>query len=154
MGHHSCPQCRGAIAWRQATALQDWYGHTALRALRAGLVSIKHVLKQHAPEGGCQCLMDGELTEIRIRAAELDVPEWAERIVHWRRQLDRGEEWTTWGWYLTDLRHTHNIASPGFQGYLKPGITPEREEQLVLLGDMIHDYIEDIFEQDDGDEGE
>ena len=95
MGHHPCPQCRDAIAWRQTTALRDWYGHTALRSLQAGVVSIKHVLKQHATEGGCQCLMEGELTEIRIRAAELDVPEWAEKIAHWRRRLERGEEWTT-----------------------------------------------------------
>ena len=150
----TCQKCLMAIAWRQNQVLRDWYGHTVLRALQAGLVSIKHVLKEHEPLGGCDCLMQEELTDIRIQAAELDVPEWAEKIAKWRARLDQGEEWTTWGWYLTDMRYTHNLGSPRFQGYLTPGISPEREEQLVLLGDMIYDYIEDIFEQPGEDEEE
>ena len=91
--------------------------------------------------------MDGELKRIVEKAEAMGVAEWGQKIQEWAGRLERGEEGTAQGWFLTDLRYLHNIASPHFQGYITAGTPPDREDALLELCHDIHDYIEDQFEE-------
>ena len=89
-----------------------------------------------------------QMKEIKAMATELRVPQWAEKIEEWDQSVARGEEWTPGTWYITDLRHLHNLASPEWQGYITPAIPYRRRDQLNELSDLIQHYIDDHFEDE------
>ena len=87
-----------------------------------------------------------QMEEIKATATELRIPQWAEQIEEWHQRVARGEEWIPAKWYLTDLRHLHNLTSPQWQGYITPETPPKRTDQMNHLSDLIQDYIDSHFE--------
>lgn len=102
-----------------------------------------------------------QLDEIKQKAAELGVKEWADKVEEWHNAVVGGDDIKYPSrWYLTDIRHTHNLASAQWQGYLRKWdhslnqyvpVRGEREDAILELEDMIFDYVEDHF-QGEGDE--
>ena len=88
-------------------------------------------------------------TDIRQKAYSLDLGTWIENLDIWEGDLQRGREWTPGKWYLTDMRHTHNIASPKMLGYLDEDLPKTVYDRIVELGDDILEWVEDHFGSED-----
>ena len=95
-------------------------------------------------------LLDEMATEISERASELGVTEWADEVKDWSGSVLGGAHvLSPAAWYLTDMRHEANLASPRMQGLVDDETPMEREDALNELGDMISDFIE-AHHEDEG----
>ena len=86
--------------------------------------------------------------DIAQRAIKLlNAHDWIAKLNDWENKVEEGLHWTPANWYLTDMRYTHNLGSPKFQGYLTDDTPDELYDEIVELGDEIYDWIEDHFEE-------
>ena len=90
-------------------------------------------------------------TYIRQKAYALDLGTWIENLDIWEGNLQMGKQWNAATWYLTDMRHTHNIASPKMLGYLREDLSQAVHDRIVELGDEISDWVDDHFVEDEND---
>ena len=77
------------------------------------------------------------------RAKELGCEEWIETLNNFEDRLNN-EEPSPSNWYLTDLRHLYNLASPHRNGYMDDSMPIARYDALVELGDDIIMWLEDV----------
>ena len=93
--------------------------------------------------------------ELRNQAADIgrDLLPWIDTLDEWRASLTADiDNPLPARWYLTDLRHLHNLGSAQWQGFLprgEPETPNERTNAILNLEISVQDWLEDHFVSED-----
>ena len=90
--------------------------------------------------------------ELRERMDKAGLGKWADELEEWEGGViaDAGNP-LPGRWYLTDLRHLHNLGSPVFLGHVTREESEKPEVERII--EDVHYWIEDHFEGE-GEDGE
>ena len=87
------------------------------------------------------------LAELKAQAECKGLLPWYEMVNEWVGNLEAGNDATAWGWFLTDIRHLHNVHN----GYglecadLHSEANAERFDEISEFSDYVGDFIEDVL---------
>lgn len=95
------------------------------------------------------CPYTAQLDEIHVMARELHVTDWSASVVRWHRALYSPSADMPSQWYLTDMRHLHNLSDPNRQDCVTEDMLQTDPDALYALADLINDFVEDHFCNDD-----
>ena len=85
--------------------------------------------------------------EIQEKINALGVGDWVYTLNRWEEAVDSNMSSRVAGmWYITDMRHLANLASPNMQGYITDDTPQEKQDALIELGWDIYDWIEEKLE--------